>query len=156
MSWPFNYPPSHVFQLRNERKILCFLSDDHCDLFPLASLSWKHGLKDSSKDSSPVHARANSSQYIHHTFFASPPCSKLDAMPYSVHCTSNVFDIETKAKQTFDPRNFSLSERNEPAFTTIFSRSKRNESLILVIFDFETKRTILFLNFSRSKQNRPI
>jgi hypothetical protein len=134
MSCPSNYPPSHVFQLRNERKIHCFLSDDHCDLFPLASLSWKHGMKDSWKDSSPVHARANSSQYIHHTFFASPPCSKLDAMP--VQCTlyksclwyrnesktnlrsSKFFVIGTKrtsfyhnffkikAERIFDPRNF--------------------------------------------------
>ena len=47
---------------------------------------------------------------------------------------SNIIEIKTNAKQTFDPRNCLLLKRNKLAYSKIFSRLKQNELSILEIF----------------------
>ena len=101
----------------------------------LHTFCWKTWLEGLGKASLSVHTQADSGQYIHPTFFGSPPYSKLDAM--HIHGSSNV--IETKTKQAFDSKIFSISKRNEPDYSKKNLRSKQNEPSILEIFRYRNE-----------------
>jgi len=75
--------------------------------------------EDRGKNSYSVHARVNLGQYIHHTFFGSPPESKLDVMP--IHDSSNVIDIIEREKKLKSSKLFSI-KTEQTYFSQDFSK----------------------------------
>ncbi len=67
--------------------------------------------------------------------------------------TSNVNDIETKVKWSFDYKIFSISKRKETAYFNNFLHRNETMQSSPKSFNIEAKRTNLLENFAISKRN---